>query len=119
MAATLILIVQIYAGIGALVATVFLTVGMGRVEENARGAYIFRPLLIPGVLLIWPIVLLRWWQLEADRLRPAARHEPQLRLQRWLGFTLGLLLPLILMSALVLRQDGPFERPAVLLEAPQ
>ena len=119
MAAILILIVQIYAGIGALVAAIFLTVGMGRVEENARGAYVFRPLLIPGVLLIWPIVLLRWWQIEGNRLRPAARHEPPLKIQRWLGFALGLLLPLIVMGALALRQDGPFERPAVLLEAPQ
>ena len=39
---------------GAIVAALFLTIGMDRIDEDARGAYMFRPLLIPGVMLIWP-----------------------------------------------------------------
>ena len=35
--------------IGAAVALYFLTFGIDRIDENARGAYVFRPLLIPGV----------------------------------------------------------------------
>ncbi len=63
-AETLILLSQIYAGIGLLVAVPFLLFGIDRVEPSARGTFAFRPLLIPGVVLIWPIVLYRWGLLE-------------------------------------------------------
>ncbi len=33
---------EIWAWIGAAVAAVFLTVGIDRIDENARGAYVFR-----------------------------------------------------------------------------
>lgn len=58
----------LWGGIGLLVAAVFLTVGIDRVEPAARGAYAVRPLLVPGIVLLWPVVLLRWRALEkADR----------------------------------------------------
>ena len=53
-------VLRIWASVGAVVAAVFLTIGMDRIDEDARGAYVFRPLLIPGVLVIWPLVLWRW-----------------------------------------------------------
>ena len=49
---------------GAVTAAAFLTIGMGRIDEDARGAWIFRPLIAPGVILLWPLVLWRWWWLE-------------------------------------------------------
>lgn len=74
-AQTLVVGMQAWGIIGALVAAVFLTIGMDRIDEDARGAYIFRPLLIPGVLLIWPLVLWRWWQIEAEVAPWAARYR--------------------------------------------
>ncbi len=56
--------VEIWGAIGALVCVLFLFVGIDRVDPAAHDAYAFRPLLIPGVLVIWPLVLWRWWSLE-------------------------------------------------------
>lgn len=56
-----------YGWAGTAVAVVFLLVCIDRVDDSARGAYLFRPLLIPGVILLWPIVLWRWIQLERRR----------------------------------------------------
>ncbi|WP_415402420.1 hypothetical protein [Tateyamaria sp. SN3-11] len=75
-AQALVMGMQVWGLIGALVAAVFLTIGIDRIDEDTRGAYIFRPLLIPGVLLIWPLVLWRWWQIETERAAWAARYRP-------------------------------------------
>lgn len=53
-----------YGAIGCVVALAFLLVGIDRVDPAANGAYAFRPLLLPGIMLLWPLVLLRWWALE-------------------------------------------------------
>ena len=75
-AQALVLAMQAWGIIGAVVAAVFLTIGIDRIDEDSRGAYIFRPLLIPGVLLIWPLVLWRWWQVESESAPWAARYRP-------------------------------------------
>ncbi|MCK7612863.1 hypothetical protein [Roseibium sediminicola] len=63
--ATLLLeISRYYLIAGAVVAAAFLVIGIDRVEPSARGSYVFRPLLIPGICLIWPLVLYRWFRLE-------------------------------------------------------
>ena len=59
-----------YAALAAAVALAFLTFGSERVDPAARGAYAFRPLLLPGLVLLWPLVLWRWRRLERGR-RPA------------------------------------------------
>ena len=59
-----------YAALGAAVALAFLTFGIERVDPAARGAYAFRPLLLPGLVLLWPLVLWRRRRLERGR-RPA------------------------------------------------
>ncbi len=61
---------------GGFVAAAFLTIGIDRIDEDARGTYVFRPLLLPGVLLIWPLVLWRWIVLETGRDRPGDRYHP-------------------------------------------
>jgi hypothetical protein len=62
--------------IGSLVAALFLSIGIDRIDEDAQGAYAFRPLLVPGILLIWPLVLWRWWVLEAGREVALKRYAP-------------------------------------------
>jgi len=49
-----------YGGIGLVVALGFLVLGLPRVDPAARGAYAFRPLLLPGLIMLWPLVLRRW-----------------------------------------------------------
>lgn len=56
-----------YLFLGLVVAVFFLGFGIDRVDPSARGSYAFRPLLIPGICLIWPLVLYRWYRLEQDR----------------------------------------------------
>ena len=63
-AQVLILGVQIWGTAGAVVCILFLLVGIDRIDPAARDAYAFRPLLIPGIVVIWPLVLWRWWTLE-------------------------------------------------------
>ncbi|MDX2288365.1 MAG: hypothetical protein NW217_06035 [Hyphomicrobiaceae bacterium] len=57
----------VYAGVGLCVAAAFLLVGLDRIDDSARGVYAFRPLLIPGVMLLWPLVVTRWMTLEFER----------------------------------------------------
>lgn len=118
MAAFLLTLAEYWLYAGALVALVFLTFGIDRIDADARGAYVFRPLLIPGVLLIWPIVLWRWWQEERGALDPAYRHLPERRAHGAIWAVLAFLLPLIVIGALAMRQSLPDEG-AVLLEAAQ
>ncbi len=68
MAASMLEFLEIYLWIGGAVAALFLTIGVGRVDEPARGAYAFRPLLAPGVIGLWPLVLWRWAAIELKRL---------------------------------------------------
>lgn len=49
-----------YGGIGLAVAAAFLLIGFDRIDPAARGAYAVRPLLLPGLVLLWPLVIWRW-----------------------------------------------------------
>ena len=61
---TLVMIGTFYLYAGGAVAVVFLLFGLGQLDENAQGAWVFRPLLIPGVLLILPLAIWRWMVLQ-------------------------------------------------------
>ncbi|SCB49951.1 hypothetical protein GA0061101_13175 [Rhizobium lusitanum] len=52
--------VMIWAGIGLVVATAFLLFGFDRIDPGAHEAYAVRPLLVPGLVLLWPLVIWRW-----------------------------------------------------------
>jgi hypothetical protein len=67
MAALIIDAVLVYAAIGAVLALAFLLWGIDRIDPAADSAYAFRPLLIPGVVLLWPLVATRWLALERQR----------------------------------------------------
>ncbi|MEM9147421.1 MAG: hypothetical protein AAGC57_14615 [Pseudomonadota bacterium] len=118
MAATLLSAATWYAWAGLGVAAVFLLWGAARCEPNARGAWAFRPLLVPACVLIWPLVLARWAVLESGW-DEARRHRPPRRAQDLAALALALAIPAIIATALVVRQDGPREAPPVLLEAPE
>jgi len=103
---------------GAIVAAFFLTIGIDRIDEDARGAYIFRPLLIPGVLLIWPIVLWRWLTLETGRDSWRHRHLPERGAHGKIWLVLCIALPLIILAGLMIRQTWPGDIAPEQLEAP-
>ena len=50
----------LYGAAGFGVAVAFLLFGLERGDDAARGAHAFRPLLLPGLMLLWPLVLWRW-----------------------------------------------------------
>lgn len=60
----------IYLWLGVAVAVVFLAWGVDRIDASARGAYLFRILAAPGVVGLWPLVVMRWTAAE----RRAARQ---------------------------------------------
>jgi hypothetical protein len=51
-----------YVYCGGAVAVAFLAFGLDRIDPSARGAYTVRPLLVPGLMLLWPLVLAIWRQ---------------------------------------------------------
>ena len=58
--------VIVYGWCGLAMAAAFLLVGLDRIEEDARGAWAFRPLLIPGVVVLWPLVGWLWLKRERE-----------------------------------------------------
>ena len=109
---------RIWGSIGAVVAAIFLTVGMDRIDEDAQGAYVFRPLLIPGVLVIWPLVLWRWYLYESGREHWARRYGPPRRAHFAVGWILPIGICLIILSGLTLRQTWPADIVPVQLSGP-
>ncbi len=101
--------------IGAAVAVPFLAFGIDRIDANARGSYTFRPLVVPGVLLLWPLVLWRWWALERDGAAWRYRHTPWRGLHAPLWIVLGVALPAALVALIVFAPRWPADAPAVQL----
>ena len=68
MAETIVQLATLYGLAGLAVALVFLVWGIDRIDPSAHDAHAFRPLLIPGIVLLWPIVVVRWTMLERRRI---------------------------------------------------
>ena len=118
--ATLVWLASIWLYTGAGVAVVFLLFGIDRVSDDARGAYLFRPLLVPGILLLWPLVLWRWFQLEQQNEASLdGRYRPVREAHARVWTVLAVLIPLILITGLLVRQTPPVTDAAVRLEAPK
>jgi hypothetical protein len=64
MAAAIVECVTIWLAIGAVIGVAFLFLGIDRVDPAARGSFAFRPLLLPGLTLLWPFVVVRWFVLS-------------------------------------------------------
>jgi len=106
-AQTIVFLGEIWLWTGAGTALVFLTVGMDRIDEDARGAYVFRPLLIPGILLIWPLVLWRWWQIERHGEVTMSRYHPIRRGHGPAVIAMTVAIVVLLGLSLSARQDWP------------
>ena len=106
-AEAILLALRIWGSIGAVVAAIFLTIGMDRIDEDAQGAYVFRPLLIPGILVIWPLVLWRWYVYESGREVLGKRHLPPRKAHFLVGWILPIGIALIILTGLNLRQTWP------------
>ena len=63
MAAFIVMACEIWLAAGLVVGLWFTIFAIGRIDPAARGAYAFRPLLLPGLALLWPVVLWRWRRL--------------------------------------------------------
>lgn len=52
--------ISVYGAVGAAFALFFVFLGLGRVDPHAKEAsFGFRLMIIPGVILLWPLVLWR------------------------------------------------------------
>ena len=106
-----------YGGIGLAVALGFIVFGLDRTHPAAHGGWAFRPLLLPGLILLWPYILFRWQRGK----RPPPRTEGQ-KDQRASHTRIWLLLavvpPLILLGGLILRQGDLLLPPPQQLTAP-
>lgn len=118
-AETIFMLARFWLIAGGLVAAVFLIIGIDRVDEDARGAYVFRPLLIPAVLLIWPLILWRWYVLETGRINPLDRFHPVRRAHDVVAVVLAIAVVGIVALGLSLRQQWPADAKPVKLSAEQ
>jgi hypothetical protein len=67
-----------YAGLGLVFATVFVLVGVQKLDSEATGSGIgFRLLILPGVAAFWPLFLYRWARGIAE---PPVEENPHRRL---------------------------------------
>jgi hypothetical protein len=61
LAGALVLMVELYLGLGLLFAVAFAWRGVQRVDPRARGSRLgFRLLLVPGAAALWPLLAGRW-----------------------------------------------------------
>ncbi len=65
----LVSILWVYGAIGLVVGLAFALIGWDRVDASAHGAYAVRPLLLPGFVILWPVIALRWAMLEREKAR--------------------------------------------------
>ena len=106
-----------YLSVGLAVAISFLALGLTGAHPAARGGWAFRPLLIPGLTLLWPYVLVRWRRGPVEPpIVNGQRRQRAAHARIWL--ILAFIPPLILLGGMALRQGGPLEAPAQRLSAP-
>ncbi|MCY4152995.1 MAG: hypothetical protein OXE94_12290 [Aestuariivita sp.] len=113
-----ILFVQVWGGIGAVVALVFLIFGISRIDEDARGALSFRPLLIPGILIIWPLVIWRWWQLTGTTTTSVTRSAPR-ESHAIVAVVLAVIVSATLFTTEAIRQEWPSHLAPIRLDQAQ
>lgn len=111
-------LVQGWGILGTMVAIPFLTFGMDQVDEDARGAYVFRLLIVPGVLLIWPLVLWRWYVLANGRDVWAARYRPPRKAHSAFALIMPVCILGLIGAGLMVRQTWPADIAPVQLTPP-
>lgn len=59
----LLTVVTVYAAAGLLVGLAFIAWGVMRVDAAAKGSrWTFRLLILPGVVMLWPLMAAQWWR---------------------------------------------------------
>jgi hypothetical protein len=114
----ILLLVKLWGGVGAIVALAFLSFGIDRLDEDARGAYVFRLLIVPGVLLIWPLVLWRWYILADGKDEWAKRYQPKRDSHNLFALVMPVLIVGIIAAGLSVRQTWPVDVAPVQLSEP-
>lgn len=114
----ILLFAKIWGGVGALVALAFLSFGIDRLDEDAKGAYVFRPLIAPGILLIWPLVLWRWYILADGKDEWAKRYKPKRNSHNLFALIMPVLIIGIIAAGLSVRQTWPVNLAPVQLTEP-
>ena len=114
----------VYAALGVAALIPLQFRGLGTFDHGAVGApFLFRLLVTPGLVALWPVVLLRWRaaargaHLERDPDRPL----PARTLRRLHGAAIRLLavfLPVIMAVAILSRTPGPAAASAPYAEMP-
>ena len=57
----LLIIAAIYLLVGVLFVIPFLMKGLNKIDEGANGSTIgFKIIIIPGVIVLWPVLLSKW-----------------------------------------------------------
>ena len=57
----LLVIAAVYLALGMIFVIPFLMKGLNRVDEGANGSTIgFKIIIIPGVIVFWPVLLSKW-----------------------------------------------------------
>lgn len=56
----IIMLVEWYLYAGIAIAVAFLVWGVDKIDEAARGTFLFRVLVLPGLIGLWPLVLVMW-----------------------------------------------------------
>lgn len=104
-----------YAAVGVMAAFVFVAFTLNS-DPAAKGAYAFRPLIIPGLVLLWPLVVARWagwWRRPLERPSGDAVHH----LVAWA--CIAVIVPALLVYAFVERRARPLEPATIQLSGPR
>lgn len=103
-AAEILMAVEVWLYCGLTTAVLFLAFGLDRLDDSAGGAFVFRALLVPGLVLLWPVVIFRWFTLATGRDDWAKRHRPPRRAHARVWSVLAALIPAIFLAAMLLNQ---------------
>ena len=64
--AIILIIVAVYLAAGLLFAIPFVIKGVTQIDESAIGSkWGFRLIIIPGVIVFWPVLLMKWMRIPA------------------------------------------------------
>lgn len=110
---------EIYAAAGACAAAGFLAFGLSKISVGARGAYAFRALIVPGLILLWPCILFRWRRLaRGEEGYRAPDLAAQQRTHTVVWRAAAILLPILLLASQALRPRETLDQAPVRLSPP-